>query len=190
MSLGRTSGDYQFHQKGALPKGTLCVGFCIVFFILFWSFPSRKHSSASVPSHVTLVTHASTDKLSQLQAIRSVWPGPLAVAIYGDEEDVNLPGADIVWVHPDSDPRKYPINTLRNKAVDLVQTDMYLMLDADMIPSSDLFIWVQMNILYLTKNAPSLIFILPSFETDEQNTRPYNIYGNKKYSYEQQDQKY
>lgn len=133
-----------------------------------------------MPSHVTLVTHASVDKLDQLKAIRSVWPGPFAVAIYGEEEDINLPGADIVWVHPDSDLKKYPINTLRNKAVDLVQTDMFLMLDVDILPSSDLFIYVQINILYLTRNAPSSIFILPSFETDERNPRVYSIYGKRK----------
>ena len=108
---------------------------------------------------VTLVTHATLERLWVLPMICERWRGPISAAVNVDDEFVqfdlfsDLPEAckhirggeqvrglvRVVPVEWRSGDENYPVNKLRNVAMMGVTTSHFLMLDVDFWPSSNLY---------------------------------------------------
>ena len=104
---------------------------------------------------VTLVTHATLERLWVLPMICERWRGPISVAVSVNDKFVqyDLPKEcerirdgkqvrGLVRVVPmewGSGDTQYPVNKLRNVAMMGVTTSHFLMLDVDFWPSSNLY---------------------------------------------------
>eukprot|EP00977_Amphora_coffeiformis_P011396 scaffold2760_cov167-Amphora_coffeaeformis.AAC.10 len=111
---------------------------------------------ANIPTNrteVTLVTHLDFERHRLVKEIYSRWSGPLVVVLYFSKEsdyiargtefrdfvERNCPGADLLYVINDlGEKTLYPINLLRNLAMEGARTSHVLLTDADFLPSEDL----------------------------------------------------
>merc|ERR1712195_297049 len=110
---------------------------------------------------VTIVTQLSIDRLHRLRAMCSTWAGPVSAAVYVDstmdceslkqqltEFHQHIDAAascrlDISLVHAAESAESnydqmYPINALRNAALDQASTALVFLLDVDFVPAPDL----------------------------------------------------
>ena len=120
---------------------------------------------------VTLATQCTVDKLVYLSYITKRWKGPISVAVYYTAEDEDLfnsykskfEGTSIHFSpYFSEDSSLFPINKLRNMAVEAVKTPYYMLIDIDMLPSSLLedYITYMITKVYLSDR---LVIIIPSF---------------------------
>ena len=106
---------------------------------------------------ITLVTQCSVDRIPQLEAQARAWNGAMSVAIFIQAPATDLPAIaelherltatgsslsiEIILVHSlaaDGEfseyERLYPINTLRNTAVEHARTELLFLVDVDFVP--------------------------------------------------------
>ena len=111
---------------------------------------------ANIPTDridVTLVTHLDFGRNRMVKEICGRWNGPLVVVLYFSKENYyvargtsfrefverNCPGSDLLYVINDlGENTLYPINLLRNLAMEGARTSHVLLTDADFLPSEDL----------------------------------------------------
>ena len=104
----------------------------------------RTAAPAAAEFDVTLVSHATTEKLWLVSEMCQRWQGPVIIALLLSNDGVLPPSATSIrcveWVavRDASGKSGYPVNTLRNAAIDRVKTSHFLMVDADFLPSADL----------------------------------------------------
>ncbi|EDV19857.1 uncharacterized protein TRIADDRAFT_32796, partial [Trichoplax adhaerens] len=128
---------------------------------------------------VTLVTHLSIDRLQMLDGLAKHWTGPMSIALYVTDRDVpsirsfiqhsnNLSnrkniGYHIVYIQGDC----YPVNKLRNIALDYITTDYVFLLDIDFLPSHNSYQYLRyyFDFLSLQHNFNKAALIVPAFET-------------------------
>lgn len=110
---------------------------------------------------VSLVIQCSLDRLWLLSETCARWPGPIVLVVYLPSEMVLDPSVRshtidsivtimrecpqltvVPYVHTsvkkDSGPSEYPVNVMRNRGLDAVNTSHVLIMDVDLIPSADL----------------------------------------------------
>ena len=136
-----------------------------------------KYSTSSDDEFdVTLVAQLSSDRLMMLEQLCQRWDGPMSISFYGSNSDVQ----DLLKFHSSSpilqDCRArlglhvvyksgqfYPINYLRNVALDNVRTPYSFLSDIDFLPMDGLYPYLKeaIKVLGLDKRA----FIVPAFET-------------------------
>ncbi|XP_074597011.1 uncharacterized protein LOC141852066 isoform X2 [Brevipalpus obovatus] len=147
------------------------------------SSPAWPQSQAAPPSHlITLTTHVSMDRFSVLEKTLRMWLGPVSLSVYIPVQNVsegmkdwqrmylekklrnlNLSsGSDITFVLGPDDQNSYPINKLRNIAIEKVRTRFMLILDADFQPSPNLE--ENFSPLLDKMNTSLSAFVVPSFE--------------------------
>lgn len=136
-----------------------------------------KYSSGSSDEFdVTLVVQLSTDRLIMLEQLCQRWDGPMSISFYGSNSDVQ----DMLKFHSNSpilqdckarlglhvvykSGQFYPINYLRNVALDNVQTPYIFLSDIDFLPMNGLYLYLKEAIKVL--GADRRAFIIPAFET-------------------------
>ena len=136
-----------------------------------------KYSTSSDDEFdVTLVAQLSSDRLMMLEQLCQRWDGPMSISFYGSNSDVQ----DLLKFHSSSpilqdcrvrlglhvvykSGQFYPINYLRNVALDNVQTPYSFLSDIDFLPMDGLYPYLKeaIKVLGLDKRA----FIVPAFET-------------------------
>lgn len=132
---------------------------------------------------VTLVVHLSIDRLRVLDDLALHWPGPISAAIYLSESETNLLLSSIE--NGDNLARRnnigyhlafrdqgfnYPINKLRNVALNNAKTPYVFLSDVDFLPSLNLYTYLKKVIGelaegYIKENAlKRRALIVPAFE--------------------------
>ena len=192
QSTIRSSHVVKDHQNSAvnLTAGTAMVkrhlmnrtGIDIIPFYRYNSKVAVKAKSISIATHMS--TEESV-RFQRLLDMTSRWNGYISVAIYVkqyESEEENLIKIinsfldvysnffeDKVAIHLVIDRRKsrdsefYPINFLRNIAMENTMTDLVMNLDIDFIPSLNSHNLLQSHMSDL-KNETKVVMILPSFE--------------------------
>jgi hypothetical protein len=146
-------------------------------------FESNKPEITWHPREITLTTQISYDRIWRLMELAREWNGPISVAIWVPAgrvlelflELLRMPPPPRIDIHIvfQATHSPYPINLLRNVALEYAQTDMTFIIDADFIPSFD--IYRQMS---TSKRMDSIwewseqghVFVIPAFEFDFSST--------------------
>ena len=123
---------------------------------------------------VSLVTHMSTDRLDRLQALRNVWDGPISCVMYirstreAQQLDIfakeHFVGNIDIHVMYEPHGEAYPMNILRNIAMNHALTDFVLVLDADFVPSRGLHATLLNDTKSLERLRSRTLMVLPAFE--------------------------
>jgi hypothetical protein len=111
---------------------------------------------------VTAVTLASLDRFDRVLLFARFWRGPLAATLLVQNESV-LAGIVEQWqplaryltleVVRSVDDVQFPINELRNRAIDLVTTSHFIVIDADFVPSPDMRERTRAHLRAIARNA-------------------------------------
>ena len=140
----------------------------------------------------TLATQASSDRVWLLRFLCARWSGPISVAVVGDQSIATEavcgsskphPSASVLRAKIDQSLRwrgalllgttttmqlfsyagNYPINALRNAALNAITTSHVLVVDVDFFPSTELHEAILAQSLYL-KNHPRTALVVPAFQ--------------------------
>lgn len=141
--------------------------------IYFLPFCTNNHTNTAV----TLVAQLSLDRLHMLEQIVNHWKGPISFALYlTDPESQNFlqfyensallksrcdVGYHVVYKESDF----YPVNFLRNLALDHAVTEYVFLSDVDFLPSLDMARTLQTSITNLLLGQPQRVLIVPAFES-------------------------
>ncbi|CAK1542703.1 unnamed protein product [Leptosia nina] len=128
---------------------------------------------------VTLVLQLSMDRLQFLERLVKYWDGPLSAAIYLSDCEVtklesfirdwsdtlsfrrNI-GYHLVFKH---DSVHYPVNYLRNVALENVNTPYVFLMDADFVPMAGLYAHLRAAIKLINPYPQKKCLVVPAFET-------------------------
>ena len=128
---------------------------------------------------VTLVTQLSMDRLPMLGPLCEQWNGPMSVALYASDAEsqqflLNLYSAEsstlqtcrgtalhIVY----KEGQFYPVNYLRNVALENVKTPYVFLTDIDFLPMPDLYSYIKEAIRVLGMADSRRALVIPAFET-------------------------
>lgn len=132
-----------------------------------------------VADDLTLVTQLSNDRLERLENLAAEWHGPISAVVFVPKSGIRslireilfkreLPFARLkLTILVSNDPSVYPINFMRNLAIENANSDMVFVTDVDFIPSpwfyADFLIKKRMKyIRKLTKL--KYTFVVPAFQ--------------------------
>uniref|UniRef100_A0A7S3CWR7 Uncharacterized protein n=1 Tax=Palpitomonas bilix TaxID=652834 RepID=A0A7S3CWR7_9EUKA len=146
---------------------------------------------------VTAVTQLSVDRLKALRAFAQRWKGPISACVFIREQvDEEVMGAflrsmsaksasrfviSFVYALPTEGDyteyeRMYPINKLRNVALSAAPTDMVFLVDADFVPSPNLYpsISDEDNFAQICDlmEAKRSVLVVPAFEIEKRAAYP------------------
>ncbi|KAJ8602167.1 hypothetical protein CTAYLR_003531 [Chrysophaeum taylorii] len=110
---------------------------------------------------VTLVSHGSVEKLWLVGPVCERWRGPLSLAVWGfslQEFDASRCSSFALKLLQPTTP-EYPVNTLRNLAVQQVNTSHHLVSDLDFLPSSGLRLYLK-----TIDKASNAALVVPAFQ--------------------------
>jgi hypothetical protein len=131
---------------------------------------------------VTLVTQLTIDRLSVFESLSKRWNGPISAAFYLDDNEVKhlkryVKGSQILSsrtnigyhvVHREG--LFYPINYLRNIALNSVNTEYIFLVDVDFLPSNQLYQVLREKIIkFMINQRNKRCFVIPAFETQEKD---------------------
>ena len=140
----------------------------------------------------TLATQASSDRVWLLRFLCARWSGPISVAVVGDQSIATEAVCGSSKPHPSASALRakidqslqwrgalllgttttmqlfsyagnYPINALRNAALNAITTSHVLVVDVDFFPSTELHEAILAQSLYL-KNHPRSALVVPAFQ--------------------------
>ena len=129
----------------------------------------------------TLVTQISLDRLQMFRTLVEQWDGPMSISMYGTDmeawklkEFISLIGLfskrDNINIHiVYKQGELYPVNHLRNIALDAVSTPYVFLSDADFIPVEGLFSYLQKTVAayHLDEGTDhETALVIPAFETE------------------------
>ena len=131
---------------------------------------------------VTLSTQLSLDRLRELHLLIENWDGPLSIAMYGIDKDAiklldflnslgireNRSNVAIHIVYQRG--FLYPINYLRNVALDAVSTPYVFLSDGDVLPKPNLYQQLKQEPTLRLLNSEHFALVIPDFETKEYNS--------------------
>jgi len=126
---------------------------------------------------VSIVVQLSFDRISMLEKLSTYWNGPVSATIflsdyeilhfirYTSLSDVFNKRRNIAYhmVFKNSNENIYPINFLRNVALQNVKTEYVFLYDVDFVPMSHLYEYLSSVIL--SENNSRTAFIVPAFES-------------------------
>jgi glycosyltransferase-like protein LARGE len=124
---------------------------------------------------VTLVAQMSMDRLHMLEPLCEQWAGPLSITLYATDADLRELRALVAASHVLKTTSKlalhvvfkcgklYPVNRLRNIALNSVSTPYVFLSDADFIPMPSLYHYAREAIRVLGTKRRALI--VPAFES-------------------------
>jgi hypothetical protein len=132
---------------------------------------------------ITLVTHGSIEKFSQLLDQVSQWQGPISFVMYLNNkadirqfcshmktkvtEDFLLYVSIHVLLEKHEGTLPYPNNVLRNLAQRSIESNYFLLMDVDFIPSPGTYEYLKASLendYFWTRLRNSTVFVLPAFE--------------------------
>jgi len=127
----------------------------------------------SKKKNITLVFHCDVSQLKLINFPMHVWPGPIAIGVYLNLNQLKQEYLDIIHYYRTNYDRislsvysshdTYPINIVRNRALQLVTTELALILDMDFIPDPGLYNYVMENYEIFSHNGIKIAFVVPAF---------------------------
>lgn len=151
--------------------------YCQVFFALF--VLAKTHGEVSSTSYsVSLVSQTTSDRAWMVDNICERWKGPICLAVFVPYLAPKIePFAcnDRIAVHVHEAKSKeelieYPVNKLRNIALNLVKTTHFIMADIDFWPSSGLYQEILSQQQWHLNN-PTFGMIVPAFQRASDGCR-------------------
>ena len=131
--------------------------------------------NSNADNDVTLVTQMSMDRLHMLDLISRNWDGPISITLYASDSDMRevlsyisaspvLKDSKKLALHVVSKKGQfYPINHLRNIAIDYVKTPYMYLSDIDFRPMNGLYHYIKKSIQVIGRKKQALI--VPAFES-------------------------
>lgn len=129
------------------------------------------------PNDVTLVAQLSIDRLQMLESICKHWEGPISLALYISDGEAQQcleyalnsevltsrknVGYHIVY----KDGQFYPVNYLRNVALQQVQTEYVFLSDVDFLPMHGLYGNLRKQVVNQDMANTKKALVVPAFET-------------------------
>lgn len=126
---------------------------------------------------VTLVAQLSMDRLQMVEALCKHWEGPISLALYMSDSEVQqflsytlsseiLQSRKNVGYHVVyKDGTFYPVNMLRNVALQQVNTPFVFLTDIDFLPMHGLYEYLKRSVFALGLESSRKALIVPAFET-------------------------
>jgi len=124
---------------------------------------------------VTMVTQLSVDRLHMLDALCKLWTGPLSISLYASDADLVhlehlVSSSPILRKYKKlalhivfKQGKYYPVNVLRNVALNASTTPYVFFSDIDFLPSANLYEYAREAVRVLGNNRSALI--VPAFES-------------------------
>ncbi|XP_078334366.1 xylosyl- and glucuronyltransferase LARGE1-like [Crassostrea virginica] len=126
---------------------------------------------------VTLVTQLSIDRLQMLELLSNHWQGPISLALYvsdaeaqqflkyAQDSEILMKRKNIGYHIVYKDGQFYPVNYLRNVAVNQSQTSHLFLSDIDFLPMPDLYNHLKSIVSRIDMEKESKALVVPAFET-------------------------
>jgi hypothetical protein len=134
--------------------------------------PQLRSSSAGI----TLVTQTTLSKLPRFEHALRTWSGFVSVALYAyDSEEreaflrYSCANCTVTVVHGGRRKQPYPINLLRNIALQHAPTDLIFTLDADFLPSPGMY---ERLLQIVPTPLEGKVFVVPAFELTQALPAP------------------
>lgn len=139
-------------------------------------------ASANNDEDVTLVLQLSMDRVQLLEVLCKYWNGPISLALYISDAEAQqlinyIQTSDLLRSRKNigyhivyREGSLYPINVLRNVALQNVNTPYVFLSDVDLIPMSTLQQHIKTFIADLKLNTTKRVLVIPAFETQRYRT--------------------
>eukprot|EP00795_Rhopilema_esculentum_P011669 gene11669-21919_t len=128
-----------------------------------------------VKNDVTLVAHSSMDRLQLVEALLKFWEGPVSLSLYASDAEAQQflrfalkshvfekrSNVGVHLVYKDGD--FYPVNYLRNVAVQEAKTSFIFLLDIDFLPMPGLY--EKLKRMASSSDMSRKAIVVPAFET-------------------------
>ena len=130
---------------------------------------------SDVDNDVTLVAQMSVDRLHMLETLCKLWTGPLSISLYASDADLVqlerlISSSPTLQKHRKlalhvvfKQGRYYPVNVLRNVALNASETPYVFFSDIDFLPSVNLYEYTLEAVRVLGNNRSALV--VPAFES-------------------------
>jgi len=137
---------------------------------------------------VTWVTQLTTDRIPVFKKMLDRWTGPISAALYSPDVSKDVKDIEDLLDRVDfhivgASQGLYPVNTLRNVAINKAKTDFIIMADVDFVPSAGLYEAAKTFVEKLASSGAAhekKVYVLPAFEIDgEDQTVPLDFEGLK-----------
>ena len=176
------------HRWSAIPTPELPV------LMILFSHAIDNHKNGF--SDVTLVTQLTVDRLNRLPYLLRRWRGPISCTLFVQEDEMEKAAAYMssivgrrvifnVYIPRVSNTTSaffvdvkskiglkgnlYPINELRDFAIESIETTHYLLLDVDVFPSNDLYHIIHANQELLENHSNCLLLELFEYDSCEKS---------------------
>ena len=143
-----------------------------------YDFPGESTAAASpVADDVTLVAQLSMDRLQMLESLCKHWEGPISLALYmSDAEaqqflrfalssEILMSRKNVGYHVVYKDGQFYPVNYLRNVALQQVQSPYVFLSDIDFLPVAGLYDYLRKAAGMMDAAASKKALVVPAFET-------------------------
>jgi hypothetical protein len=152
--------------------------FGIVFLLLTIAKSHGDIGHTDIPYSVSLVSQTTSDRAWMVDSICQRWQGPIAIAVFIPYQAPPLEpfacndriSSHIHQAQSREELIEYPVNKLRNIAIQLVQTTHFLMADIDFWPSQGLYKEILAQRSWHLKN-PTFGMIVPAFQRASDGCR-------------------
>ncbi|XP_048779564.1 xylosyl- and glucuronyltransferase LARGE1-like [Ostrea edulis] len=126
---------------------------------------------------VTLVAQLSMDRLQMLELICKHWDGPISLALYmsdaeaqqflryAQDSEILMKRKNIGYHIVYKDGQFYPVNYLRNVAMNQSQTSHMFLTDIDFLPMNDLYKNLKSIVSRIDMEKENKALVVPAFET-------------------------
>uniref|UniRef100_A0A3Q1JKP1 LARGE xylosyl- and glucuronyltransferase 1 n=1 Tax=Anabas testudineus TaxID=64144 RepID=A0A3Q1JKP1_ANATE len=140
-------------------------------------FLHYEYEPSSDNTDVTLVAQLSMDRLQMLEAICKHWEGPISLALYLSDAEAQqflryAQGSEVLMSRGNvgyhivyKEGQFYPVNLLRNVAMQQVNTPYMFLSDIDFLPMYGLFEYLRKSVVQLDMANTKKALVVPAFET-------------------------
>ncbi|KAF7228771.1 xylosyl- and glucuronyltransferase LARGE1 [Nothobranchius furzeri] len=140
-------------------------------------FLHYEYEPSSDSTDVTLVAQLSMDRLQMLEAICKHWEGPISLALYLSDAEAQqflryAQGSEVLmsrWnvgyhiVYKEG--QFYPVNLLRNVAMQQVNSPYMFLSDIDFLPMYGLYEYLRKSVVQMDMANTKKALVVPAFET-------------------------
>ncbi|KAA8580452.1 hypothetical protein FQN60_005987 [Etheostoma spectabile] len=140
-------------------------------------FLHYEYEPRSDNTDVTLVAQLSMDRLQMLEAICKHWEGPISLALYLSDAEAQqflryAQGSEVLMSRGNvgyhivyKEGQFYPVNLLRNVAMQQVNTPYMFLSDIDFLPMYGLYEYLRKSVVQLDMANAKKALVVPAFET-------------------------
>eukprot|EP01132_Coremiostelium_polycephalum_P005757 gene5757-7164_t len=168
---------FTMELNGRVPKPDFYFGLTA----LFRKIPYYKRATANLDGFkISIVTQTTVDRLYKVAKMAERWRGPISTAVYITNPEVDIDKMkNMIDVNPIlkefadihlfyANHTRYPVNNLRNFAIQSARTDYVFIMDADFVTPTGLHDYLVSWIEHPNYNTDPEIkhaFVVPSFST-------------------------